>query len=58
MMPQPASSRVKNSSRAESRFCGAQVGVRLSELLTPFPNRFIADHNTALDHHFFDVAIA
>jgi hypothetical protein len=33
-------------------------GVRLSELLTPFPNRFIADHNTVLGHHFFDVAIA
>jgi len=33
-------------------------GVRLLKLVAPFPNGFVADHNAALGHHFFDVAIA
>src|SRR5450631_127401 len=36
--------------------CAQAFGVRLSELLTPFPIRFVAHHDTTLGHHFVDVA--
>jgi hypothetical protein len=36
--------------------CAQAFGVRLSELLAPFPNRFVANHDPALGHHFVDVA--
>jgi hypothetical protein len=29
--------------------------LRTAELLTPFPNRFVADRDPAFGHHFFDV---
>jgi hypothetical protein len=45
--------------------CAQASGVRPSELLAPFPNRFVADHNTLLqlvpdfkDHASIDIGAA
>jgi hypothetical protein len=34
------------------------IGVLLSELLTPFPNRLVGHFNPAIEHHFLNVPVA
>lgn len=42
----------------EGAFASKLIGIPLSELLAPFPNRFIGDLNAPIEHHFLNVSVA